>query len=135
MWAVYSVSAGAPLAAFIGVFVGHFVTRRGASELDRRAKREETMRTLRWAGELAVAEDRGSVRLGIAALDALGASPWLQAEDQAFIEAILAALVDPDAQAYREVGEVDVVEVDGEDEAAARSLRAEGSAKPWEGNQ
>lgn len=37
----------------------------------------------------------------------------------------------------REVGEVDVVEVevDGEDEAAARSLRAEGSAKPWEGNQ
>lgn len=106
VWAVYCVSFGAPLAAFAGVLVGQLVTRRGAFELDRRAKREESMRTLRWAGELAVSADRGKVVLGVAALDALSASPWLQVEDQAFTQAVLEALARTDDASYRERGDV-----------------------------
>lgn len=97
-WAIYAVSFGSPLAAFLGVLIGHLVSRRGASELDRRGKREESMRTLRWASELAVTDDDRTARLGVAALDALGASPWLQVEDQAFIDTMLAALVRSNAE-------------------------------------
>lgn len=100
-WAIYAVSFGSPLAAFLGVAIGHALTRRGATELDRRAKREETMRTLRWASELAVTSDGRTLQLGIAALDALSASPWLQSEDQVFIDAVLAAVLSENAEAYR----------------------------------
>ncbi len=34
LWAVYAVSFGAPLAAFAGVVVGHYLLRKGATELD-----------------------------------------------------------------------------------------------------
>lgn len=101
-WAVYAVSFGSPAAAFLGVVIGHLLSRRGAFELDRRARREESMRTLRWASELAVAGDGRSVRLGIAALDALSVSPWLQSEDQAFVDAVLDALLERGVRVYRE---------------------------------
>lgn len=112
LWAVYCVSFGAPLAALTGVLFGHLIARRGVSELDRRAKREESMRTLRWAGELALAEDGGRARVGVAALDALSASPWLQAEDQAFIDAVLMALITTGAPNYPESGDADVFQLD-----------------------
>lgn len=104
VWAVYCVSFGTPLAAFVGVLVGQLITRRGAAELDRRAKREETMRTLRWASECAVSADVGSARLGLAALDALSASPWLQPEDQMFVDAVVEAIVETAESAYLESG-------------------------------
>jgi hypothetical protein len=49
-------------------------SRTSAEELDRRGKREETMRTLRWAAERAVSKQDAEARLGIAAMVSLGGS-------------------------------------------------------------
>ena len=55
-WAVYWVSLGTPAAAFVGALIGHIVSRKGAKELEIWRRREETMRMLRWATELAAAD-------------------------------------------------------------------------------
>lgn len=94
-------------------------TRTSAEELDRRGKREETMRTLRWAAERAVStEDRDS-RLGIAALDSLGGSAWLEVEDQALIDAVISSVTAMAADAYREVGSPTVYEVLPDDDVTS----------------
>lgn len=111
-WAVYAVSLGAPLAAFVGVLIGHLITRRGAHELDRRATREEAMRMLRWASELAASDDSARATLGIAALDALSSSPWLHDEDRKLIDAVLDFLLAEEEQAYREATGARVVEME-----------------------
>lgn len=80
------------------------------------------MRTLRWATALVVSEDGRSARLGLAALDALSASPWLQVEDQAFIDTVLEALLETDAQVYRGAdvaGHVEIVQVDDQESGSA----------------
>lgn len=70
-WAVYSVAFGTPLLAFIGGLIGQLIGRRGAVELEGRSKREEVMRNLRWAAELAVSPDESKARLGVAQLRSL----------------------------------------------------------------
>jgi hypothetical protein len=93
--------------------------RTSAEELDRRGKREETMRTLRWAAERAVStEDRDS-RLGIAALDSLGGSAWLEVEDQELIDAVISSVTAMAADAYREVGSPTVYEVLPDDDVTS----------------
>lgn len=79
-------------------------SRTSAEELDRRGKREETMRTLRWAAERAVSKEDRESRLGIAALDSLGGSAWLEPDDQNLIDAVVASVTLPAAEAYREEG-------------------------------
>lgn len=64
LWAVYAVSFGTPLAAFAGVVLGHYLLRKGATELDVWRRREETMRMLRWASEQAAASDSAHARMG-----------------------------------------------------------------------
>lgn len=91
-WAVLALGFFSPVAALLGVLIGHRVSRRGAFELDRRSKREESMRTLRWASELAFADDGRTRHLGAAALRALETSPWLHSEDQGFLDDVLEAL-------------------------------------------
>ncbi len=54
--AVFALVAS-PLLAFLGVLLGHRVTRTSARELDRWRKREETMRLLRWATDIALDGD------------------------------------------------------------------------------
>ena len=126
LWAVYCVAFGTPVSAFLGGLIGHWMARRGDAELDTRAKREESMRTLRWASELAISSESGSAQLGIAALDALSASPWLQAEDQAFIDAVLDALLAEDVRTYRELGGAHVYEV---------GVPSEGPPEPMSGEE
>lgn len=63
-WAVYGIAFGTPTLAFIGAFAGHLLGRKTAGELETRSKREETMRTLRWAAELAVDDDERKANLG-----------------------------------------------------------------------
>ena len=53
-WLVIVVAVATPLLAFAGVLVANVVTRIGDTELEARSRREETMRTLKWAAELAV---------------------------------------------------------------------------------
>jgi hypothetical protein len=139
-----TLSAGTPiwlsvvLAALTlgGVLVTAFLSRRtgkgsrvSAEELDRRGKREETLRTLRWAAERAVAEDDRESRLGVAALDSLGGSPWLEPEDQELIDAVIASVTAPAADAYNQLGtkpEVYEVAQDGVVEVGELSGTEEG---------
>lgn len=117
-WAIYVVSFGTPIAAFVGVLVGNLLTRKGARELETWRRREETMRMLRWASDLAVAAERAKARAGVAALTALSSSPLLQAEDQTLLDAMLDAVLEDPVEDIDEAGEdVEVVEVDtaGED--------------------
>lgn len=119
-WAVYAVSLGTPVAAFLGVLVAQWMTRKGARELETRSRREETMRNLRWAAELAVSKDDGMADLGVNQLAALLESDLLEDAEKVFVEAALDAVYeDPeaeleelgeDAEAIQYVEDVDVVE-------------------------
>jgi hypothetical protein len=92
-WAVWVLSFGTPLLAFAGVVFGQAVTRRGEKELEFRSKREEVMRILRWAAELAVSDDQAHSRLGVAELGALLQSELLDEEEKDFVQAALTAVV------------------------------------------
>jgi hypothetical protein len=92
-WAVWVLSFGSPLLAFVGVVIGQMITRRGAKELEFRSKREEVMRILRWAAELSVSDDQAHARLGVAELGALLESELLDEEEKDFVQAALTAVV------------------------------------------
>lgn len=77
-----------PLLAFVGALLGDRWTRKSAIELDRWRKREETMRMLRWACELATESDPRRQFAGLAALEALLDSPLLDVEDERFVFAL-----------------------------------------------
>lgn len=119
-WAVYAVSFGTPVAAFLGVLVAQWITRKGARELETRSRREETMRNLRWAAELAVSKDDGMADLGVNQLAALLESDLLEDAEKIFVEAALDAVYeDPEAEleelgeeaeAIQYVEDVDVIE-------------------------
>ena len=113
MWAVYLVSFGAPIAAFVGVVVGHILLRKGANELDVWRRREETMRMLRWASEQAASNEGAKSRMGVAALGALSTSELLQAPDQDLVDAVIDSLIEEPIEEIEEAaGEVEVIEID-----------------------
>ena len=115
-WAVYAVGFGTPASAFIGVLVGNLLTRRGAKELERRSKREEVLRNLWWAAELAVSDDEGKAQLGLAELQALADSDLLEAGEKLFIDAALESVVREPEEELEEAGE-DAQAVQVRDEA------------------
>lgn len=78
--------------------------RTSAEELDRRGKREETMRTLRWAAEKAVSTVQSESMLGTSVLGALGDDPWLEEQDQRVIDAAIGAVTREAADALVRVG-------------------------------
>jgi hypothetical protein len=104
-WAVYAVALGTPISAFVGVLVSNVLTRRGAKELELRSKREEVLRNLRWAAELAVSDDEGKASLGLAELQALADSDLLEAGQKSFIDAALEAVVREPEEELEEAGE------------------------------
>lgn len=118
LWAVYVVAFGTPLCALAGVLIGQWLGRRTALEADDRAKREELMRTLRWAAELASSSDERKTELGVAQLTALGESSLLDAGDQIFIDAALSSVIREPREEIDEIeaagGQVDVVEDAGD---------------------
>lgn len=115
LWAVFAVGFGSPVLSFLGVVFAQWLGRKAARELESRSRREETMRTMRWAAELAVSEDDARAQLGIAQLDALGVSDMLDGDLQPFIDAALECAVEevvgeveasgPDAVTYLEAGQ------------------------------
>lgn len=92
-WAVWLLSFGTPVLTFVGVLIAQLLTRIGAEELENRSKREEVMRTLRWAAELAVSANEAQARLGITQLGSLMASELLDDSDRDFVQAALEAAV------------------------------------------
>lgn len=111
-WAVYSVAFGAPGLAFVGVVISDILLRRGANELDVWRRREETMRLLRWASELAASDDQPKARMGVAALAALSTSELLQAPDQDLVDAVIDSLIEAPVDELEQSPGADVIEVD-----------------------
>jgi hypothetical protein len=103
-WVVYSIGFGTPLLAFAGGLVGQLVTRRGAGELETRSKREELMRMLRWASELAVSDAEPKARLGVAQLQALLDSSLLTVDEISFVRAALAASIRNPVELMEQLG-------------------------------
>ncbi|WP_173954800.1 hypothetical protein [Hyphomicrobium sulfonivorans] len=110
-WAVYAISIGTPTLTFLGVLVAQLFTRRGDVELETRSKREETMRTMRWAAELSASADDRTVSLGVAELAALLESDLLDESDKVFVEAALDAVYEPIETEIEQLGDdVEVVQ-------------------------
>lgn len=105
------MSFGAPAAAFLGALIGHVISRKGATELDMWRRREETMRMLRWAAELAVSDTPLTAQLGVAALRALNNSELLQREDRLFVDLIADAVLDLDSGVPYEDASDDIDEI------------------------
>lgn len=103
IWAVYVVSIGSPVLAFLGVLLAQWIMRRGHVELEARSKREEVMRTIRWAAELAVSDDEGRSTLGVAELNALNDSDLLDDSQRLFIDAALENVIHEVAEALTEI--------------------------------
>ena len=82
-----------PLLAFAGAQLGVALNRRGAQELERRSVREETMRNVRWAAELAVVADVRRAALGVTQLRALHRSDVLDSYERAMVTAALDTVV------------------------------------------
>jgi hypothetical protein len=61
---LYVAGIGGPVAALLSFPLTNLVTRRGAKELETRSRREEVLRNLRWASELAVDTDERKAKLG-----------------------------------------------------------------------
>ncbi len=117
LWAVYLVSLGTPAAAFAGVVLGHYLLRKGANELDIWRRREETMRLLRWASEMAASSEPARARMGVAALGALSTSELLQEPDQDLVDAVIDSILEEPVEEFEEYdGDVDVIEVDEDPE-------------------
>lgn len=99
LWALFAVAFGSPILAFVGVLLAQVLTRKSATELEARSRREETMRNLRWAAELSVNLDDRMADLGVAQLVALLSSDLLDDSEKVFVEAALDAVYeDPEAE-------------------------------------
>jgi hypothetical protein len=103
-WAVYAIGFGTPLLAFAGALIGQLVTRRGTDELEARSKREELMRMLRWASELAISDDEPKARLGVAQLRALLDSSLLTVAEINFVRAALTATIRNPVELMEQLG-------------------------------
>lgn len=108
-WAIYVTSIGSPVLAFLGVLLAQWLTRRSATELEQRSKREEVMRTLRWAAELAVTDKEGTSQLGVAELHALAESDLLDDKQKLFVDAALESVI------YEVTEQIDEIEATGGD--------------------
>lgn len=104
-WAVLAVTFGTPALTFIGVLLAQLITRKGARELEIRSRREETMRSLRWAAELSVSRDDRLADLGVAQLAALLESDLLEDPEKVFVEAALDAVYEEPEAMLEDLGE------------------------------
>lgn len=113
-WAVYTISIATPLSAFVGAILGHWLLRKGATELDVWRRREETMRMLRWASEQAASSDPARAVMGVAALDALSTSELLQTPDQGLVDTVIDSILAAALEELDRIGDDSprVVEID-----------------------
>lgn len=104
-WAVFAVAFGTPTLTFVGVLLAQLITRKGARELEIRSRREETMRSLRWAAELSVSRDDRLADLGVAPLVALLESDLLEEPEKVFVEAALDAVYEEPEAMLEDLGQ------------------------------
>lgn len=99
------VLVATPVLAFAGGMTSHLLTRKTATELDRWRKREETMRMLRWATELAIDTDPDRARAGLVVLAALLDSPLLDDADVNLVATVAQYVATDDVDNTEERGE------------------------------
>jgi hypothetical protein len=133
-WAVWTLSFGSPaITAAIAVLAQYF-SHRDAGQLETRSEREEVMRILRWASELAVSEDRGKARLGIQELRALRDYKMLASSEEEFIDAALRAAIEVPLEAIaRSGGEVEVIVTPDPDVVGESPVSSEEEGEGQEG--
>ena len=90
---VAAMAVVTPALSFAGSWLGGWLDRRSARELDRWRRREETMRLVRWASELATDDDDRRAGVGVATMRALNLSEMLQPEDLALLAAVSGAVL------------------------------------------
>jgi len=109
-WAVWTLAFGSPAVTAVIAVAGEYYGRRGDVELETRSKREEVLRNLRWAAELAVSDDALKATLGLEQLQALRASQMLSPAEEEQVDAALHAAIEGPRQAItRRAGTVEVV--------------------------
>jgi hypothetical protein len=134
-WAVWVLSFGSPILTAAVALVGQRISRRGSQELESRSKREEVMRSLRWAAELAVSDDVRKARLGNRELRALQNSRLLSPAEEDFIYAALDAALDVPVHAIEQAeGDVEVVATTDVSDAGEVLLPSEDEDKQQEAN-
>jgi hypothetical protein len=104
-WELYAVGLGTPGLAFVGGLIGQVINRRGAVELEKRSKREEAMRLLRWAAELGISPDEAEARLGRAQLETLLDADILDEEERDFVQTALEATLGRPVEQIEQAGE------------------------------
>jgi hypothetical protein len=127
-WAIWLAVFLLPGIGYAVALIQGALTRKGAIEADNRGRREELMRQLRWAAELAVSDDPRKAQLGVDQLDALIESALLSEAEKSLVDAALLSSIHApvaEIEATEKVGErTRVVQMDVEATEAAH-LRLE----------
>jgi hypothetical protein len=121
-WTVYALGFGSPTLTAVIAITGHYLNHRATQDLEGRSKREEVMRNLRWAAELAASNDAAKARLGVHELKALRESKMLTAIDQGFVDAALRATIQIPREAIAESAEDPEVVVEASANASRETL-------------
>ncbi len=110
-WSPVISGAVAALGALAGSWMGSRSSRGAAVKAETTAKREEAMRLLRWATDLALQKgDPTQSRVGVEVLKELVRSGQLTPTDKAVVVGVLKTILAPSLAAYAE-GKTEVKEV------------------------
>jgi len=132
--AVAALSIGPPVLTAAIALWGQRHGRHAAIELEMRSRREEVMRNLRWASELAVSEDRAKSRLGIELLMALLDSELLSPLEEELIYAALRAVLTPSvSEINQSSGDVEIVVMTGTNGIEGGGVSSEDGGEPEDG--
>jgi len=133
-WAVFTLSFGSPLLTAIIAYWGQRLSRYASKELEARSRREEVMRNLRWASELAVSEDRAKSRLGIKLLKALRESELPTPAEEELIDAALDAVLTPARKEINQSsGDIELVVMTGTNGIEDGGVSSEDGEEPEDG--
>jgi hypothetical protein len=131
---VFTLSFGSPLLTAAIAYWGQRLSRHAATELEARSRREEVMRNLRWASELAVSEDRAKSLLGVELLMALRESDLLSPVEEELIDAALrAVLTPPRKEINQSSGDIELVVMTGTNEIEGDGVSSEDGVEPEDG--
>jgi hypothetical protein len=138
-WAIWLAVFLLPFIGYVAGLIPSWITRRGAIEADNRGRREELMRHLRWAAELAISNDPREAQLGVDQLRALVDSELFGEGEKSLVDAAaISSIHEPlaEIEAAEKAGEkIRVVQLDLEAiEAAHLSLEKDNGAAAEDDN-
>jgi hypothetical protein len=133
IWTVWALGFGSPAVTAAITLFGQHLNRRNAKELESRSRREEILRNLRWAAELAISDDVGRARLGVLQLQELRNSNLLSSNEEGLIDSALRAAIEAPRQAIVHAGsDVQVVVATGHGPAEGELVSSKDAGKQEE---